>query len=149
MFLEIEIYTKYQKVILETISNGKVIDWQKFKSLDELMKQQSFYQVDWMLSFNSTSSYIRLVATVKDVELPSIKEVKKQVSKCSVYFELESLFNAVRNRLGYHSVRLDDWHYSTREEYEDKDVKAFMDAVYKRYYKIMDKFQKSIEKSKA
>lgn len=139
MILEIEINTKSKKVILETYDSKGALDWQKFHSLQEVKQQDWFRKTDWSFNFNSNSDYIYLVAKVEDFELPPMKEVKKQVKKCSNVFELETLFNAFRSRIGYPRKRLDKWYFESREEYETKDIQAFMREVYKRFYALTEK----------
>ncbi len=140
MILEIEINTKSKKVIFEASAfNGNRLDWQKFPSLEEVKRQDWFRKTDWSFNFNSDSDYIRLVANVEGFELPPLKEVKKQVKKCSNVFELETLFNTFRSRVGYHTMNIYDWYCESREEYETKDIQAFMREVYKRFYALTEK----------
>lgn len=153
MHYQVHINTKSKKVIFETYSNRqKIVDWEKFNSLEELKRQDFFRKTDWLFNFSSTSYYIRLVSNTGDsnLELPPLSEVKKQVKKCSNLFELGELFQAVRNRLGGGYIRLEDWHYECwRYTYdnEDKDIKSLYNAIYTRCSVLIKKRDDFFEKA--
>lgn len=150
MFLRIEIDTKTQKVIFETSDNGRILDWQKFRSLDDMKCWRKLNPIlDWKFDFNSNSNYVRFFANVDSVELPTMKEVKKQISKTSNLYELEQLFYGVRNRLGYPEKRLDDWyssHWYYDDEPESKDIESLMYSIRKRFDVLSERGERYLRK---